>query len=318
MKAGGQGVASQPDYVMAREGDKRLFRQVGARSPRHHVSDHRAVVAELRVRGTRKLAAYRKERQRNPLVRPLEPAAEPLRSMERDFEALKETVEAVPARSRGNNAYISEATWALIEQRCAARRLGKRGKRLGRQLHRRIQKSLHADRLARTLRVGTSVVAELENGNVQEAYRHLKGWYRAAGEATSRPCYLTMERQTKEREELYAKQAPPGDPIPINVGPYPVEDGIPPDSEIRVAVKAMNNGRAGGSSRIRAEDLKGWLRGALDEEDPEVTARDGAGDNWRLFVRLVQAVWEHGEIPRQLLWVIVVLIPKGGGAVSRH
>jgi hypothetical protein len=28
---------------------------------------------------------------------------------------------------------------------------------------------------------------------------------------------------------------------------------------------------------------------------------------------LVQAAWTHGEIPRQLLWIIVVLIPKGGG-----
>ena len=28
---------------------------------------------------------------------------------------------------------------------------------------------------------------------------------------------------------------------------------------------------------------------------------------------LVQALWDHGKIPPQLLWVIVVLIPKGGG-----
>jgi hypothetical protein len=30
-------------------------------------------------------------------------------------------------------------------------------------------------------------------------------------------------------------------------------------------------------------------------------------------LKLVQAVWDHGNIPPQLLWVIVVLIPKGGG-----
>ncbi len=28
---------------------------------------------------------------------------------------------------------------------------------------------------------------------------------------------------------------------------------------------------------------------------------------------MVQAAWTHGEIPHQLLWIIVVLIPKGGG-----
>jgi hypothetical protein len=32
-----------------------------------------------------------------------------------------------------------------------------------------------------------------------------------------------------------------------------------------------------------------------------------------MFLTLVQVVWDHGDIPPQLLWVIVVLIPKGGG-----
>ncbi len=40
---------------------------------------------------------------------------------------------------------------------------------------------------------------------------------------------------------------------------------------------------------------------------------ESGGDNWGLFVQLVQATWTHGIIPRQLLWSIVVLIPKGGG-----
>ena len=39
----------------------------------------------------------------------------------------------------------------------------------------------------------------------------------------------------------------------------------------------------------------------------------GAGDNWSKFVLLVQAIWDHGEIPPQRLWVIIILIPMGGG-----
>jgi hypothetical protein len=39
----------------------------------------------------------------------------------------------------------------------------------------------------------------------------------------------------------------------------------------------------------------------------------GAGDPQRLLMKLVTAVWETGTIPQQLGWVIVVLIPKGGG-----
>ena len=64
---------------------------------------------------------------------------------------------------------------------------------------------------------------------------------------------------------------------------------------------------------MRAEHVKVWLRGALEEEDPESQGNEGKGENWKLFVTLVQAVWTHGTIPRQLLWSIVVLIPKGGG-----
>ena len=46
---------------------------------------------------------------------------------------------------------------------------------------------------------------------------------------------------------------------------------------------------------------------------PRCATGVGTGDNWCLLVRLVQAAWIHGTIPRQLLWSIVVLIQKGGG-----
>ena len=65
---------------------------------------------------------------------------------------------------------------------------------------------------------------------------------------------------------------------------------------------------------MRAEHVKAWLRGVLEEEDPEGQGNfAGNGENWRFFVELVQAVWTHGIIPRQMLWSIVVLIPKAGG-----
>ena len=48
------------------------------------------------------------------------------------------------------------------------------------------------------------------------------------------------------------------------------------------------------------------------EEDPKVMAGGGEGDNKRLFVQLIQAIWEEGKVPRRPHWVIVVLIFKGG------
>ncbi len=48
---------------------------------------------------------------------------------------------------------------------------------------------------------------------------------------------------------------------------------------------------------MRAEHVKVWLWGVLEEEDPESQGNEGKGENWKLFVALVQAVWAHGIIP---------------------
>jgi hypothetical protein len=65
---------------------------------------------------------------------------------------------------------------------------------------------------------------------------------------------------------------------------------------------------------MRVEDVKQWLHGIKLEEDTKSEMGNvNAWDNWRLFLKLVQAVWDHRDTPPQLLWVIVVLIPKGSG-----
>jgi hypothetical protein len=122
-----------------------------------------------------------------------------------------------------------------------------------------------------------------------------------------------MVKQTAERADLCRQRDPPGDLLPINIDPIPVDDGTPSKGEIRVAVAGLSNGRAGGALGMRTEDVKAWLHGVKLEEDPEVgPANIRAGDNWRRFTLLVRAIWDHGKIPPQLLWVIIVLIPKGG------
>jgi hypothetical protein len=123
-----------------------------------------------------------------------------------------------------------------------------------------------------------------------------------------------MERQTSERVDLYARRQSPGDPLPLHLTPVEIDDDVPTDSELRTVVGGLTNGRAGGALGMRAEHVKAWLRGALEEEDPKSQGNFvGHGDNWKLFVELVQAVWTHGIIPCQMLWSIVVLLPKGGG-----
>jgi len=183
-----------------------------------------------------------------------------------------------------------------------------------------MQRAIHAelkrDRAARTAQVGELIVPMLAEGKVHEAFRHLKGWYREASETQARPCFQTMERQTVERVELYRWRNPPGIPIVVDhteMRPK-IWDEISDEEEIRVTVAELTNGRSTGVSRMRAEHLKGWLKGAKLEEDPKKGPMNvGAGDDWKALVKLVQAVWDEGKIPTQLGWVVTVLIPKRGG-----
>jgi hypothetical protein len=77
--------------------------------------------------------------------------------------------------------------------------------------------SLHNNRVARTKGIGKMNEAELEKGDVQEAFPLLKGWYWAASETVARPCPQMMARQTEEWVELYWRWDFPGEPLPINL-----------------------------------------------------------------------------------------------------
>ncbi len=69
-------------------------------------------------------------------------------------------------------------------------------------------------------------------GNVHEAFRHLKGWYRAATDTQAKPCRQTMDRQMTERVNLYTR----------NVAPVEINDDVPTDGELREVVGELTNG----------------------------------------------------------------------------
>ncbi len=134
--------------------------------------------------------------------------------------------------------------------------------------------------------VGAAVEAYLAGGNVQEAFGHLKGWYRATTEMQEKPCYHTMECQTLERVDLYARRESPSDPLPINVTPVVINDDVPMDGELRQVDGELTNGQAAGASGMHAKHVKEWLQGVRRKEDPEGQGVDSAGDNWRLLPSL--------------------------------
>ena len=84
------------------------------------------------------------------------------------------------------------------------------------RMQREVKAALKADKSRLTAEVGERIVSELGEGNVQEAFCHLKGWYRNASETQAKPCHNTMECQTDKREELYAERAAYGKDFPEN------------------------------------------------------------------------------------------------------
>ena len=76
--------------------------------------------------------------------------------------------------------------------------------------------------------------------------------------------------------------------------------------KLKKAVSRLHNGRATGPSKMKAEDLKQWLREAFrdGEEEPR-------RDRWDNLVTLVQHCWTSGELPKELSWTFLALLPKG-------
>ena len=54
-----------------------------------------------------------------------------------------------------------------------------------------------------------------------------------------------------------------------------------------------------------------WLSNVVREKKEESDV--GLRDKWRIFVKLLQAIWEQGCVPKQMRWEIIVLLLKGNG-----
>ena len=127
-----------------------------------------------------------------------------------------------------------------------------------RRLGRAFRASLKGDKRRRVEDAGKDVEALLgeDPPNAKEAWRRMKGWYRAAANRGPPPARATLERITAERVELYSQVPSPGDNIPVTVKPSEIDDSVPTEDKIAEAVTKLRRNRLGGPSRIRAEHLK--------------------------------------------------------------
>ena len=157
---------------------------------------------------------------------PLRPPTEPTRG-DGIFEALRRAIPKPHEREKYKDAWISGETWRLVNKRVSARR-GMRVRVRIRRLGRAIRASLKGDRKRRVEAAGTDVEALLGRNppNAKEAWRRLKGGYKAAVNRDPPPARATLERITANRVELYSYVLPPGENIPVTVTPSDVDDSV--------------------------------------------------------------------------------------------
>ncbi len=49
-----------------------------------------------------------------------------------------------------------------------------------------------------------------------------------------------------------------------------------------------------------------WLSNVVHEEKEESDV--GLRDKWRIFVKLMQAIWKQGCVPEQMRWETIILL----------
>jgi hypothetical protein len=112
-------------------------------------------------------------------------------------------------------------------------------------------------------------------------------------------------KQTAKPVELYAKVPPMGAPLLFNFPYFKVPDGLPNDDKVCKVVRGLQNGQAAGATRMKAEHLKGWLdaiqhKEKVARENPGGVGSSELGTKWRIFLGLIQTIWDRGEIPKQM------------------
>jgi hypothetical protein len=94
----------------------------------------------------------------------------------------------------------------------------------------------------------------------------LQAWYKHARGRASCPSKTDLQKLHTEYSKLLVNKSSTGEPIPIMINPYSIDDSIPMDTEIGKAVGRLHT--SPGPTGIQAEDLKKWRNEVWREESP--------------------------------------------------
>ena len=158
------------------------------------------VVGLLQGGTTREHIRYIAGRIWMPLTPPREPTREDML-----LGDLRRAVPKPHMREQHRNAWISEETWKLVDERVSARR-GPRVLARLRRLGRAIKASLKGYRRRRVEEVWKAVEALLgeDPPNAKETWRRMKGWYQAAAKRGPPPARATLEQIMAKQTALYS------------------------------------------------------------------------------------------------------------------
>ena len=136
------------------------------------------------------------------------------------------------------NAWISDTIWRLVDERVSMCQEPARYRYLICRLGRDIVTSLKGDRRRREEEASKEVEKLLgsEPPLHWESWHQMKGWHWDAVYRALPPAQVTLERITPERVDLYSYLPPPGDNTPVSVGPFPVDELVPTEDEIKWVV----------------------------------------------------------------------------------
>jgi hypothetical protein len=188
-----------------------------------------------------------------------------------------------------------------------------------RQIDRKIKSSLAADCTQCTANATLTIESHQSNRAVKEVWHAFKGWYWVVEDRPAPVCPEMMEKQMVKCMELYAWAPPMGVALTFNFLHFAIPDGVPINKEMHAVVSGLENGQAADATGIRAKHIKAWLGDIWHEEkaareNPGKTANMGElKSKWRIFVQMIQTIWDQGEIPMHMSWMVIVLLPKGGG-----
>ena len=167
--------------------------------------------------------------------------------------------------------------------------------------------SLKEDRKRRAATAGALAEAELNHDppHIKEAWNVIRRWFIKVEDRPLPPSREDLRKVTNDRITLCTQSLPP-DKIHILVATFDIDDVVLEPDEITDAIRGLRNGKSPGPSKVRAEHLKEWVEEAYRDVDPYQ-------GNWDRVVDLIQTCFRERQVPTQMSWSTVVLLPKGNG-----